>query len=132
MEEKQLPEICTFCMNEACEDYQKIKPDNVIKYCKTEKGIQRYRCKTVKKTFTESKETMCYGLRHSQGEDIECMAMLGDRNSLAAIHRIKGIKEETVSSWLERAETQVKKIDENIVVPHKLSCIQADADARLL
>ena len=127
MEEMQIAEIGTFCMNEACEDYHKIKPDNVIKYGKTEKGIQRYRCKTCKKTFTATKETMFYGLRHSQEEVIECMAMVGDRNSLAAIHRIKGIKEETVTSWLEKAEVQVKQIEEHFVVPHKLSRIQADA-----
>jgi len=41
-------------------------------------------------------------------------------------------KEETISSWLERAEKQVRQVDEYLVVPHKLECIQADADARLL
>jgi transposase-like protein len=127
MEEIQLAEIGTFCMNELCEGYKKIKPDNVMKYGKTEKGVQRYCCKTCKKTFTKTKGTMFYRLRRSEEEVIECMAMVGDRNSLAAIHRIKGIKEETVASWLERAETQVKQVEEHLVVPHKLSRIQADA-----
>lgn len=127
MGEMQLAEIGTFCMNEACGNYKKIIPENVVKYGQTEKGIQRYRCKTCKKTFTHTKGTMFYRLRHSEEEIVECMAMIGDRNSLAAIHRIKGIKEETVCSWLEKAEEQVKQVEEYLVVPHKLSRIQADA-----
>jgi len=54
------------------------------------------------------------------------MAMIGDRNSLAAIHRIKGIKEETVMKWLEKASTHVKQF-ERIVRKKKLSCVQLDA-----
>jgi transposase-like protein len=127
MGELQLATIGTFCMNGACKDYQKILPENVVKYGQTEKSVQRYRCKTCKKTFTATKGTMFYRLRHSEEEVVECMAMVGDRNSLAAIHRIKGIKEETVTSWLEKAESQVKQIEEHFVVPHKLSRIQADA-----
>jgi len=127
MGEMQLATIGTFCTNEACKDYQKIFPENVVKYGQTEKGVQRYRCKTCKKTFTATKGTMFYRLRHSEEEVVECMAMVGDRNSLAAIHRIKGIKEETVTSWLEKAESQVKQIEEHFIIPHKLSRIQADA-----
>ena len=96
MEEKQIAPIGSFCLNEACEEYQKVHHGNMMKYGQTEKGVQRYRCKTCKKTFTETKGTMFYRCRHSEEEIVECMQMLGDRNSLAAIHRIKGVKEETV------------------------------------
>jgi hypothetical protein len=54
------------------------------------------------------------------------MAMIGDRNSLAAIHRIKGIKEETVMKWLEKASAHVKQF-ERIVRKKKLSRVQFDA-----
>jgi len=37
--------------------------------------------------------------------------MLGDRNSLASIHRIKGIKEETVAKWLEKAAAHIKQFE---------------------
>jgi hypothetical protein len=53
--------------------------------------------------------------------------MVGDRNSLAAIHRLKGIKEETISRWMERAATQVERIEEQLVRPKKLSRVQLDA-----
>src|SRR5260370_853314 len=47
-------------------------------------------------------------------------------NSLAAIHRIKGIKEETIMKWLEKASTHVKQF-ERLVREKKLSCVQLDA-----
>jgi len=90
MEENQITIIGTFCMNEACEDYQKVNHGNIIKHGKTDSGVHRYRCKTCKKAFVETKGTMFYRLRHSEEEVVECMEMLGERSSLAAIHRIKG------------------------------------------
>lgn len=100
-------EIGSYCMNEACEDYQKIRPEHVTKFGQTERGIQRYRCKTCKKTFTATKGTLLYRLRHSEEEIAECMAILSESNSLAAIHRIKGIKAETVGRWIEKLGTPV-------------------------
>ena len=126
MEESQIATIGTFCLNEACEDYNKINQGNVIKSGKTDKGVQRYICKTCKKSFTETKGTIFYRSRHTEDEIIECMFMLGDRNSLAAIHRIKGIKEETVMKWLEKAITHVKQF-ERLVRKKKLSRVQLDA-----
>ena len=123
----QIAEIGTFCLNEACKDYKKVMPENVIKYGQTGKGVQRYCCKTCNKTFTQTKGTMFYRLRHSEEEVVECMELVGERMSLAAIHRTKGIKDETVDSWLEKAEEQVKQVEEYLVIPYKLSRIQADA-----
>ena len=123
----RIAEIGTFCLNEACKDYKKVMPDNVIKYGQTEKGVQRYLCKTCKKTFTQTKGTMFYRLHHSEEEVVECMELVGERVSLAAIHRTKGVKEETVDIWLEKAESQVKQVEEYLIVPYKLNRIQADA-----
>lgn len=53
--------------------------------------------------------------------------MVGDRNSLAAIHRIKKVKEETVCQWIERAEHQVKQFEEYGVRNCQLSRVQLDA-----
>src|SRR5947207_9707698 len=109
MEEMQVAEIGSFCLNEACEDYQKVHHENMKKNGKTDKGVQRYICKTCKKSFTETKRTMFYRCRHTQEEIAEYMSLLGDCNSLAAIHRIKGIKEKTVMKWLEEASAHVKQ-----------------------
>lgn len=127
MEEKQLTEIGSFWQNEECPDYQKVNRGNIIKHGKTDSGVQRYRCKTCRKAFVETKGTMFYRLRHSEEEVVECMAMVGDRSSLAAIHRIKGIKEETVVNWMGRAALHVEQFEEGILKKHKLSRIQMDA-----
>ena len=126
MEEMQIVTIGSFCQNEACKDYQKVDRGNMMKNGKTDKGVQRYICKTCKKSFTATKGTLFYRIRHSEDEVIECMAMLGDRNSLAAIHRIKGIKEETVMKWLERSADHIKQF-ERIIRKKKLSHVQFDA-----
>jgi len=126
MEEKQIATIGSFCLNEICEDYNKINNGNVIKSGKTDTGVQRYFCKTCKKSFTETKGTMFYRCRHTEDEIVECIAMLGDRNSLAAIHRVKGIKEETVMNWLEKVSAHVEQF-ERIVREKKLSRVQLDA-----
>src|SRR5439155_5904966 len=94
---------------------------------RTDKGRQRYQCKTCQKTWTETKGTMFYRYRHSEQTIVECLAMVGDRNSLAAIHRMKGVKEETVCQWLERAATHVEQIEERLVGPKKLTRVQMDA-----
>ena len=127
MEENQITTIGTFCLNEVCKDYNKVNQGNVIKSGKTDKGVQRYICKTCKKSFTETKGTIFYRSRHTEDEIIECISMLGDRNSLAAIHRIKGVKEETVSRWLEQAALHIEQFEKGIVRKHKLSRVQTDA-----
>jgi len=53
--------------------------------------------------------------------------MLGDRNSLAAIHRIKGIKEETVSAWLIEAAPRMEQIEQALLRDYKMSRAQLDA-----
>ena len=100
MEEMQIAAIGSFCWNEACEDYQQVNHGNMMKNGKTDKGVQRYLCKTCNKSFTETKGMMFYQCRHTEEEIVEYMAMLGDRSNLAAIHRIKGIKEETICKWV--------------------------------
>ena len=111
MEEMQVAEIGSFCQNCACEDYQKVNHGNMIKNGKTDKGVQRHFCKTCKKSFTATKGTMFYRCRHTEEEIVECMSLLGERNSLAAIHRTKGIKEETIMRWMEKAATHIKQFD---------------------
>src|SRR5215813_440506 len=126
MEGMQIAVIGSFFQNEECEDYQKVDHGNMVKNGRTDKGVQRYLCKTCNKSFTATKGTIFYRIRHSEEEVVECMAMLGDRSSLAAIHRVKGIKEETVCKWLEKAVTHVEQF-KRIIRKKKLSRVQFDA-----
>jgi hypothetical protein len=53
--------------------------------------------------------------------------MLAERNSLAAIHRTKGIKEETVMDWLRKAAHHAEKIEALLLANHHLTRVQLDA-----
>src|SRR3954453_7280598 len=82
-----------FCWNPKCPDYGKVKPANIRRFGRTQAGTQRYQCKTCKHTFVETIGTVFYGRHHSQQTVLECLALVAERNSLAAIHRVKGVKE---------------------------------------
>src|ERR1700724_3967555 len=55
MEEMKAASVGSFCWNKECADYGKVGQGNIIKNGKTDKGVQRYRCKTCKKIFTQTK-----------------------------------------------------------------------------
>ena len=69
---EQFAKTGDFCPNEACPDYGKLqggqRQQNIIKFGKTEKGVQRYRCKTCKKTFTETTGTIFFRKRTPEAE----------------------------------------------------------------
>ena len=93
----------SFCWNEKCADHGRVDAGNLRKLGFTRKGRQRRQCTTCKKVVAETKGTVFHGKQCDQPTIIECFAMLAERNSLAAILRVKGIKEEIVSAWLAQA-----------------------------
>ena len=117
----------SFCWNEACADYGRVNTGNIRKFGRTHKGRQRWQCRTCGKAIAETKGTVFHGKKHDEKTIIECFAMLAERNSLAAIHRIKGIKEETVMSWLRFAATQMEQVEELLIRDHKMTRVQLDA-----
>jgi hypothetical protein len=68
-----------------------------------------------------------YGLHHSPREILESLAMLAERNSLASIHRIKGIKEETIIDWLRKAADHVEEIEALLLANYPQTRVQLDA-----
>lgn len=58
---------------------------------------------------------------------MECLKLLAERNYAAAIHRIKGIKEETVSDWLEQAAGQVETIEQLLLWDYHFTRAQMHA-----
>ena len=127
MAHSQLVSPGSFCWNSDCPDYGKVDHGNIVKFGRTKKGTQRYRCKTCGKTFVETKGTVFYGRHHSPETILECLALLAERNSLAAIHRVKGIKEETVSEWLREAAKHVEQIEALLLANYQLTRAQLDA-----
>lgn len=117
----------SFCWNRSCFDYGKTNHGNIVKYGRTGKGTQRLKCTTCGRVFVKNKGTVFYGRHHNSKDILECLAMLAERNSLAAIHRIKGIKEETVMDWLLEAANHVEEIEALLLANHHLTRVQLDA-----
>jgi transposase-like protein len=127
MGQTQLALPRSFCWNKDCPGYGRIDHGNIRKFGRTAKGTQRYQCKICKKTFVETKGTVFYGRHHSQDTILECLAWLAERSSLAAIHRVKGIKEETVMAWLREAAKHVEQIEALLIANYHLTRAQLDA-----
>ncbi len=117
----------SFCWNRECPDYGKTNHENIVRYGRTGKGTQRLKCTTCERVFVANKGTVFYGRHHSPKAILECLAMLAERNSLAAIHRIKGIKEETVMDWLLEAANHVEEIKAMFLNNYHLTRVQLDA-----
>src|SRR3982750_3244184 len=126
---KQAPLVhpSAFCWNPNCTDYGKVNLSNIRRFGRTEAGTQRYQCRTCHRTFVETIGTVFYGRHHTQETIIECLALLAERNSLAAIHRVKGVKEETVLAWLRLAAQHVERIEAILLANYRLSRAQLDA-----
>jgi transposase-like protein len=114
-----------FCWNPKCSEYGKVKQGNIRRFGRTQAGTQRYQCKTCKHTFVETIGTVFYGRHHSQQTILECLALVAERNSLAAIHRVKGVKEETVLGWLLIAASHVERIEALLLANYRLSRAQS-------
>ena len=123
----ELTSPSSFCWNEKCVDYGRVDAGNLRRFGLTRKGRQRWQCRTCKKVVAETKGTVFHGKQHDEQTIIECFAMLAERNSLAAIHRVKGVKEETVSAWLVQAAPQMEQIEQALLRDHKMSRAQLDA-----
>jgi hypothetical protein len=74
---------------------QDSQQQNLQKFGKTRKGVQRYRFKTYWKTFTETYGTIFYGKRTPEHEILETLALLAEGNRISTLPRIKGHKEDT-------------------------------------
>src|SRR4051812_46988727 len=103
IEQTTLLHSSAFCSNPLWSDYGKVNLGNIRRFGRTQAGTQRYQCRTCNGSFIETLATVFYGRYHGQEMIIECLALLVERNSLAAIHRLKGLKEETVVAWLRLA-----------------------------
>jgi len=127
MEQTQLVHPSAFCWNPNCADYGQVNRGAIRRFGHTQAGTQRYQCRTCGSTFVETIGTVFYGRHHAQETILECLALLAERNSLAAIHRVKGIKEETVMDWLRLAADHVERIEALLLANFQLTRAQLDA-----
>ena len=128
---EQFAKTGDFCPNEACPDYGKLQEDrqqqNVIQFGRTKKGVQRYRCKTCKKTFTETTGTIFFRKRTPEREILEILALLAEGNRISSLSRVKGFKEDTILGWLREAAQHAEALEEVLMAEFKIERGQLDA-----
>ena len=119
-----------FCPNEACPDYGKLQNDqqkNLVKFGKTHRGVQRFRCQTCGRTFTETTGTIFYRKRTPEHEILETLALLAEGNRISSLSRVKGFKEDTILAWVRRAAQHAEALDEVLMKDFKVKRGQLDA-----
>lgn len=119
-----------FCPNEACPDYGKLQSgqqQNLEKYGKTRKGVQRYRCQTCGKTFTETTGTIFFRKRTPEHDILETLALLAEGSRISSLTRAKGFKEDTILAWLREAAQHAEQLEGVLMKDFKIKRGQLDA-----
>lgn len=119
-----------FCPNEACPDYGRLQSgqqQNLEKYGKTRKGVQRYRCQTCGKTFTETTGTIFFRKRTPEHEILETLALLAEGSRISSLTRAKGFKEDTILTWLREAAQHAEQLEGALMKDFKIKRGQLDA-----
>ncbi len=119
-----------FCPNETCADYGKLQDGqqpNIQKFGKTRQGIQRFRCKTCGKTFTETTGTIFFRKRTPEHEILETLALLAEGSRISSLSRVKGFKEDTILQWLREAAQHAEQLEEVLMAEFEVKRGQLDA-----
>jgi transposase-like protein len=125
----EFAQVGDYCPNESCPDYGKLQSEqqhNIIKFGKTKAGRQRYRCKTCKGTFTETKGTLFYRRRTDEDEIIEVLALIAEGSRISSLARVKGHKEETIIDWIREAGKHAEAIEAMLMARYQLTRGQLD------
>ena len=112
-----------FCTNVECLDYGVEGRGNVVGYGRK---MRRFQCKTCGRVFSARKGTFFYRLRTDVKVILEALHLLLEGNSMAAVARVKGVKEETIANWLKRASEHADEVNDLLVRNLHLTQVQVD------
>lgn len=113
-----------FCPNGNCASYG--QTGNIVKNGRTRQGQQRYRCQECGRIFTATAGTPFYGLRADWVDVLEALAMLAERNSIAAVARVKEVQPNTVANWLRKAGQHAQAVEEVLMREFGVEQLQLD------
>lgn len=122
----QIACVGDFCPNPECDNYGDLEAKVIIRYGKTRDGRQRYQCKTCKQTFNERKGTMFYNRKTEEKDILECLALLAEGVRISSISRTKGIKEDTILSFLREAAHHAEEVEAILLKDYEINQVQID------
>jgi len=89
--------------------------------------VQRYRCRTCKRTFTATTGTIFYRKRTPEHEILEVLALLAEGNRISSLTRVKGFKEDTILAWLREAAQHAEAVEDVLLAEFQVERGQLDA-----
>jgi transposase-like protein len=122
----ELVPVGTFCPYPECADYGQVGKGNIIQYGKSKQGQQRFQCKTCQRTFNERKGTLFYKRKTPVKEILECLALLAEGSRISSISRVKGIKEDTILSFLREAADHAEQIEAILLNDYRIGRAEID------
>ena len=122
----ELVSVGSFCPNPACPDYGKTEVGNLIRYGKSNEGRQRFQCKTCRKTFNERTGTLFYNRKTEETDILECLALLAEGSRISSISRVKGIKEDTILSFLRGAAQHAQQVEAILLNDYRIQRAEID------
>ena len=122
----ELVAVGDFCPNVNCPDYGKVEGGNIIRYGKSSEGRQRFQCKTCRQTFNERNGTLFYQRKTEEADILECLALLAEGVRISSISRAKGIKEDTILSFLREAAHHAEQVEAILLHDYRISQVQID------
>jgi transposase-like protein len=122
----ELASVGDFCPYPECDEYGNTDGGNIIRYGKAKDGRQRYQCKRCKKTFNERKGTVFYNRKTEEKDILECLALLAEGTRISSISRAKGIKADTILSFLRNAAQHVEQVEAILLNEYQISQVQID------
>jgi transposase-like protein len=126
MTNDELTSIGTFCPNMTCEHYGQLWHDNIIKFGRTRRGVQRYRCKSCLATFAATRGTLFYRRRTPAKDILETLALLAEGVRISSLARAKGFKADTILEWLREAARHAEAVEEVLLTNYRVSKAQID------
>jgi hypothetical protein len=124
---EQLAAVDDFCPNPDCAVYGDTTANTIVKNGKTRQGRQRFLCKACHKSFNERHGTLFYNRKTDEKDMLECLALLAEGVRISSISRSKGIKEDTILSFLRQAALHAAQVEAILLNDYHISQVQIDA-----
>ncbi len=117
------------CPNKNCASYGQINQGNIISISTymTQNGKRRiFQCKTCKKKFSETHDTVFFDLKTDEEKVMMALKMILVKVDISGISFVLNVKKDTILSWLDRAYKKAEEI--NRILLRELDVTRVELD----
>lgn len=117
------------CPNPDCSDFGRTGGRNIKAngtYAVQGERRRNFCCKTCRKVFSETFDTVFYGLKTPRKQVLRTISHLVEAGSIRGLERTEGFHRDTITDWLHRAAKKAEEVDR--VPAHHLHLSQVQLD----